>query len=106
MKKYVFDGFFFPIHTHIYNWPLQPFSQDYSLVSHANHDVFDNFLGEWQDLQLKVDSERQIFEKICHGTFNYSQSFCQKCSERKSLKKYFLYFVLMSDLGLESWLYV
>ena len=31
----------------------------------------------------------------------YSQSFCQKSAERKSPKKYFLYFVLMSGLALE-----
>ena len=36
----------------------------------------------------------------------YSQSFCQKSAERKSPKKYFLYIVLMSGLGLEPWLYV
>ena len=30
--------------------------------------------------------------------------FWQKSAERKSPKKYILYFVLMSGLGLESWL--
>ena len=38
--------------------------------------------------------------------FIFSQSFCQKCAERKSPKKYFSCFVLMSGLGLESWLFV
>ena len=33
-------------------------------------------------------------------------SFCQKSAERKSPKKYFLYFVLISGLGFETWLYV
>ena len=33
--------------------------------------------------------------------FIYSQRFCQKSTERKSQKKYFLYSILMSGLGLE-----
>ena len=40
------------------------------------------------------------FEKLVMAIF------CQKSAERKSPKKYFLDFVLMSDLGLEPWLYV
>ena len=55
-------------------------------------------------LQFKVDSERLIRE-IFHGEFIYSESICQKSAERKSLKKYFLYFVLMSGLEMEPWLY-
>ena len=45
------------------------------------------------------------FEKIFMEIFIYSQSFCQKSAERKSPKKYFSHFVLMSELGLESWLF-
>ena len=33
----------------------------------------------------------------------FTQRFCQKSAERKSPKKYFLYFVLMSDLWLDSY---
>ena len=95
-----------PISTYIHNWPLQPFSQDYGLASHTTHVVCVNFIRERWDLQFNVDSERQIFEKLFHGSFIYSQSFCQKSAERKSPKKYFLYFVLMSGLGLEPWLFV
>ena len=47
-----------------YNWSLQPFSQDYDLVSHTTYVVCVNFIHEWWDLQFKVDSERQIFEKL------------------------------------------
>ena len=47
---------------------------------------------KWRDLQFNVDSERQIFEKLFHERFIYSQSFCQKSAERKSPKKYFSYF--------------
>ena len=49
----------------------------------------------WWDLQFKVDSERQIFEKIFMAIFIDPQSFCQKSAERKSPKKYF--FVLCFD---------
>ena len=52
------------IHIYIHNWPLQPFSQDYDLVSHTTYVVCVNFIHEWRDLQFKVDSERQIFEKL------------------------------------------
>ena len=45
----------------IHNWPLQTFSQDYGLASHTTYVVCVNFIHKWRDLQLKVDSERQIF---------------------------------------------
>ena len=57
-------------------WSLQPFSQ---------------FIHNWRDLQLKVDSERQIFWETYHGNFIYSQSFFQKSAYRKSPKNYFLF---------------
>ena len=44
-----------------------------------------------------------LWAKSSYGTF---QSVCQKSADRKSLKKYFSYFVLMSGLGLEPWLFV
>ena len=34
------------IHTYIYNWTLQAFSQDYSLASHATHVGCVNFIRE------------------------------------------------------------
>ena len=86
----------------IYNWPLQPFSQDYSLASHATHAVWVNFIRVWLDLQINFDSDGEIFEKLFHGRFIFCfQSFCQKSFEKKTSKKYifFLYFVLMSYLG-------
>ena len=82
------------LHTYIHNWPLQPFRQDYGLVSHTTHVVCVNFTREWRDLQFNVVSERQIFEKLFHGRFIYSRSFCQISAERKSPMKYFSYFVL------------
>ena len=74
------------------------------LVSHTTYIVRVNFVHKWRDLQFKVDSERQIFWETFHGNLIQNQSFCQKSAESKSQKKYFLYFVLMPGLGLESWL--
>ena len=31
------------------------------VLSHTTYDVYVNFIHKWQDLQFKVDSERQIF---------------------------------------------
>ena len=47
---------------HIYNWSLQPRIID--LISHTTYIVSVNFVHMWRDLQFKVDSERQIFEKL------------------------------------------
>ena len=37
------------IHTYTHNWPLQPFSQDYGLASHATHVKCVYFIGKWRD---------------------------------------------------------
>ena len=50
---------------------------------------------------LKSAPNDRFFEKLFMAIFIYFESFCQKSAERKSAKKYFLYFVLMSGLGLE-----
>ena len=111
-KKIIFsNGAHFDIggyvHTYIHNWPLQPFSQDYwPSFSHHLCCVCQFFIHKCLDLQFKVDSKRQIFWETFHSNFIYSQSFSQKSAERKSPKKYFSYFVLMSGLGLEPWLFV
>ena len=77
------------------------------LVSHTTYIVCVNFIHKWLDLQFKVDSERQIFfEKLFMAILFTSQIFFQKSAERKSPKKYLSYFVLMSGLGLEPWLFV
>ena len=44
--------------------PLQSFSQDYGLTL--------VFIREWRNLQFNIDSERQIFEKLFHGSIIYS----------------------------------
>ena len=55
---------------------------------------------------FKVIIEQQIFFKTFHGNFIGSQSFFFKSADKKSPKEYFLFFVSMSDLELESWLCV
>ena len=46
----------------MHSWSLQPWSEDYDIFSHTSYAVCINFMHEWQDLQFKVDFERQIFE--------------------------------------------
>ena len=58
----------FPFHN-IHNWPLQPFIQDYDLACYITYVACINFMHEWRGLQFKVDSERQIFEKVFMATF-------------------------------------
>ena len=63
-----------------------------------------NFIHGWRELQFKVDSERQIFEKLCRGnilfTFRIFASNLLKDSRRRNI---FSHFVLLkiSDLGFE-----
>ena len=78
-------------HTYTHNWPLKSFSRDYDLASNITYVVCVNFIHEWRGLQFNDDSERQICEKLFHGRFIYSHSFCQKSAERKSPKKYFFF---------------
>ena len=89
------------LHTYIHNWSLQPFCQDYDLVSHTTYAGCVNFIYKWLELHFKVDFERQIFE-----TNIYPQRFCQKSAERKSPKKCFHIFVLLSNLRFELGPYV
>ena len=73
--------------TYIHNWSLQPFSQVYNLYSHRTYVVCVNFMHGWRD-----------FWEAFHGNFIYSESFYQKSTEKKSPKKYFHIFVLMSGI--------
>ena len=80
--------------TYIHNWSLQLFRQGYGLASHTIYVVCVNFIHKWRNLPLKVDSERQIFEKLFKAISFYSQS---------SRRNTFSYFVLMSEQGYEAW---
>ena len=64
-----------------------------------------HFIYERPDLRFKIDYERQIFDELFHGNLIYSQSCCRKSAERKLLKRYFIYFVLlrMCAFWFESW---
>ena len=84
-----------------FHYTYNPSARIIDLISHTTYVVFVNFIHKWRDLQFEVDSERQIFWETFHNNFICSQNFCQKSAERKSSKKYFLYFVLMSGLELE-----
>ena len=97
------------IHVHNIIGHYNPSVRIIDLVSHITYVVCVNFIHKWRDLLFKADSERQIFWifwETFHGNFIYSQSFYQKSAERKSPKKYYSYFVLISGLGLEPWLFV
>ena len=74
---------------YLHNLPLQPFSQDYDQASHTTYVVCINFMHECCNLQFKVDSEGDIFEKLFIVILFTLQSFCQKSAERKSPKEYF-----------------
>ena len=73
------------IQAYIHNLSLQPFSQDYELVSHTTYVVFVNFIRKWWDSHFKDDTKRQMFLKTFHGNFVYTTeflpeiSFCWKC---------------------------
>ena len=45
------------------------------LVSHITYVVCVNFMHKWQDLQFKVDTERQIFWETFHGNFYWLSEF-------------------------------
>ena len=93
------------IHTYIIGH-YNPSVRIIDLVSHTTYVVCVNFIYKWRDLQFKVDFERQIFLRNFSWQFLFTQSFCQKSAERKSPQKYFSYFVLMSGLEFEPWLFV
>ena len=77
------------------------------LVSHTTYDVCVLILYiSGETYSLKSDPNDRFFEKLFMAILFYSQSFCQKFAERKSPKKYFLYFGLMSGPGFEARLYV
>ena len=48
---------------------LQPFNHNYDLASCNTCVVCINFIHNWREHQLKIDSQRQIFEKLLYGKF-------------------------------------
>ena len=56
---------------------------------------------------LKSTPNDRIFWETFHGSFNLLSEFLPEiCWEEIAKEKYFTYFILMSGLGLEPWLYV
>ena len=87
----------------IYNWPLQPFSQDYSLASHATHAVWVNFIRVWLDLQINFDSDGEIFEKLFHGRFILlSELLPQICLQEIAKEIFFFIFHFDTNSGFTS----
>ena len=80
------------------------FLQKYHLMQKSTFSVIvQYFFSHRRELQFNVDSERQILEKLFHGSFLfYSQSFCQKSAERKLTKKYFSYFIFDDWPGIRT----
>ena len=85
------------IHTYIHNWPLQSFSQDYGLDSHTTHVACVDFIyASSVTYSVMSTPNDRFFEKFFHGSFIYSQIFCQTSAERKLPKKY-IFFVFRFD---------
>ena len=62
----------------IHKWLLQSLSQDSNLASYTTYAVCINFIHEWRNLQFKVGTEQQIFEKVFQGQFFICQKSTQK----------------------------
>ena len=78
------------------------------LVSHNTYVVCVNFIHKWRDLQFKVDFEntdflRKLFMAILFTLRVFARNLL-KGNRRRNI--YFLYFVLMSGLGLEPCLQI
>ena len=78
------------------------------LVSSATCFVCVNFYTfvAGRSYSLESTSDDRFFEKPFLVNLFTHRVFCQKYSERKSPKKYYLYFILMSGPALESCFYV
>ena len=82
------------IHTHTYIFGYyNPSVRITDLVSHTTHVVVCvNFIHKWWDLQLIVDSERQIFWETFHGNLYLLSEFLQKiCWEEISAEILFVF---------------
>ena len=90
------------ITTHIHNWLLQPFSQDYDdFVSHTICAVCINFIYKWRDLRLKVDSEWQMFEKLFQ--FYFRSKFLPGICSEEVAEEVFSYFSFHVWPGILTW---
>ena len=74
MKSIVIKNFYEKREIH-YN----PSVRIMDLVSHITYVGCVNFIHKWRDLQLKVDSERQMFGKLFMAIFFYFRVFAKIC---------------------------
>ena len=92
----------FPTADYIHNWSLQPFSQDYHLVSQTTYVVCFNFIHKWWDPQFKLDSERQIFEKLFMAILFTLTVFAKNLFRESRRKNIFIFAFWCLTLGLNS----
>ena len=78
------NTWFSVIHTYIIGQYNPTSVRIIELVSHTTYVVCVNFTHKWRDLQFKVDSERQFFEKLFMTYFIYSQSLPEICWGNKT----------------------
>ena len=78
--------------------PYSFFSQDYDLAVYLTCVVSINFIHECQDLQFKVDSERQIFEKLLMAILKEKK----RRKINKSLSDNYIYRDLISSSPISS----
>ena len=55
-------------------------------------------LHEWQDLQFKVDSERQIFEKLFMAILFLLSEFLPEICREEATEKMFFFFIFRFDV--------
>ena len=91
-------NFFVFLHTYIRNWSLQPFSQDSDLASHTIYVVCVNFIHEWRDLQLKVDPELQIFEKLFMAILFTLRVFARNMPRSRLRRNIYIFLILSTRL--------
>ena len=72
---------------------LHSFSQDYDLVSDSADAVCVHFIDEWRDLQFKVYSELQIFEKLFKAILFTLRVFARGLLRASCRRNNFVYFV-------------
>ena len=79
-----------------------------NLVSHTTYVVCVLILYiSGETYSLKSTPNDKFFENLFHGSFYLLSEFLLEfCWEEIAVEKYFSYFVSMSGLGLEPWLFV
>ena len=90
-------------HAYIHSWSIQLFSRDYDIAFHTTYAVCVNFINEWQDVQFKVDSKRQTFDKLFNEILSTLRVSARNLLRGIHRRNIFSYFIFMSDLRFEPW---